>query len=224
MTLGTIIANTALTAMISIPVHATIIGGSVTGGTAQTAGGVFLQLAVPLSNLFGTPDSVGNDNFQSPDLFAFNELQNALLSEPLIVDVGLSPLPTGTRLSSYYVFFDPGPTQRIIGTVTFDSDVLGIVTSTATLAVSDFLANTGVNYLNPANRGLEPGDSATISAANQVSVDLTASSPGDYIRVLTLVSSAIAVPEPTGAALLALALTPFVIAPRRHKPPSPPWK
>jgi hypothetical protein len=31
---------------------------------------------------------------------------------------------------SHYIFFDPGPTQEMIGTVDFDSDILGIITST----------------------------------------------------------------------------------------------
>jgi hypothetical protein len=96
-------------------------------------------------------------------LFGFDEDQNIVLSAPLIVDAGANPIPAGTLVPSQYVFFDPGPTQHVIGTVNFDSDVLGIITGTAHLAASDFLANTGVTYLNPGNRGLEAGDSVTIS-------------------------------------------------------------
>ena len=186
---------------------ATIIGGSVTGGTAQTAGGIFVKLSVPLSNLFGAPDSVGNDNFQSPNLFGFDEDQNILLTAPLSVDVGASPIPAGTTVASHYIFFDPGPTLHIVGTVDFDSDVLAIITSTTLLADSDVLANTGVNYLNPGNRGLEAGDSVTISGARQITFDTVASSPGDYVRVLTAFSpAAVAVPEPGGIVLLGIGL------------------
>jgi hypothetical protein len=190
----------------SIPSTADIIGGTVTGGTAQTAGGTFVKLTVPLSNPFGPPNSVGNDNFQSPNLFGFNEDQNILLSAPLTVDVGTSPIPAGTTVASHYIFFDPGPSQHIIGTVNFDSDVLGIITSTATLAASDFLAQTGVNYLNPTARGLEPGDSVTISGPQQILFDTFASSPGDYVRVLTAFSPGggppPTVPEPSSIVLL----------------------
>ncbi len=187
---------------------ATIISGSVTGGTAQTAGGTFLKLTVPLQNLFGTPDSVGDDNFQSPDLFGFDEDQNILLTAPLVVDVGSSPIPAGTTVASHYIFFDPGPTEEVIGTVNFDSDVLAIITSTQRLADSDILANTGVNYLNPGNRGLEPGDSVTISGPRQILFDTVASSPGDYVRVLTVFSpAAAAAPEPDGIVLLGIGLT-----------------
>jgi len=199
-------AAAILVLAISIPATATIIGGTVTGGTAQTAGGKFVKLTVPLNNPFGTPNSVGDDNFQSPNLFGFDEDQNILLTSPLTVDVGSSPIPAGTVVASHYVFFDPGPTEHVIGTVDFDADILAIITSTSTLAASDFLANTGVNYLNPGARGLEAGDSVTISGPRQILFDTVASSPGDYVRVLTAFSPAATVPEPGGPMLLGAAL------------------
>ncbi len=148
---------------------------------------------------------MGNDNFQSPNLYGFDEDQNILLAAPLAVDVGTSPIPAGSIVASHYIFFDPGPAQRVIGTVDFDSDVLAVITSTGLLAASDFLANTGVNYLNPGQRGLEPGDSVTISGPRQILFDTTASSPGDYVRVLTTFSPA-ATPEPGGVWLLGVGL------------------
>jgi PEP-CTERM motif len=193
----------ALASLLAAPAAATIVGGSVTGGSAFTAGGVFVKLTPPLQNPFGSPDSVGNDNFQSPDLFGFDEEQNVLLTAPLTVDVGSSPIPAGTTISSHYVFFDPGPAERVIGRVDFNSDVIGIVTSTAALAATDFLSNPGVNYLDPALRGLEAGDSVTISGAQQILFDTSASSPGDYVRVLTA-SSGLSVPEPATWAMLLL--------------------
>ena len=204
-----------LTLTTSLPATADIISGVVTGGTALTAGGTFVKLTVPLSNPFGPPDSVGDDNFQSPNLFGFDEDQNILLTAPLVVNVGSSPIPAGTVVASHYIFFDPGPTEQVIGTVNFDSDVLAILTSTDTLAASDFLAKTGVNYLSPTERGLEAGDSVTISGPQQILFDTTASSPGDYVRVLTAfspgaVTTAAATPEPesvvlVGSGLMALA-------------------
>jgi hypothetical protein len=113
-------------------------------------------------------------------------------------------------VSSFYVFFDPGPSENVIGTVNFGSNILGIITSTTDLASSDFLGASGVNYLNPGSRGLEAGDSVTISGTNQIPVDVTASSPGDYVRVITAETSATTtMPEPglmaTGLVALALA-------------------
>ena len=201
---------------LSTPVTATIISGTVTGGTALAAGGTFVKLTPPLTNLFGPPNSVGDDNFQSPDLYGFDEDQNILLVAPLVVDVGSSPIPAGTIVASHYIFFDPGPSQHLIGTVDFDSDVLAIITSTGALAASDFLANTGVNYLNPANRGLEAGDSVTISGPKQILFDTVASSPGDFVRVLTMYSPA-AVPEPGTAGLLGCGLAALAVLLCRRK-------
>ena len=195
------VAVALLACTISVPAGATIVGGTVTGGTAQTAGGTFVKLSVPLSNPFGPPNSVGNDTFQNPNLFGFDEDQNILLAAPLTVDVGTSPIPAGSTVASHYIFFDPGPSQHMIGTVDFDSDVLAIITSRDNLAASDFLANTGVNYLNPSLRGLEVGDSVTISGPRQILFNTQASTPGDYVRVLTTFSPA-AVPEPGTSAWL----------------------
>lgn len=202
---------------LSVPATATIISGVVTGGSALTAGGTFVELTVPLSNPFGPPDSVGNDNFQSPNLFGFNEDQNILLTAPLVVDVGASPIPAGTIVASHYIFFDPGPTLEVIGTVNFDAAVLGILTNTTDLAATDFLAQTGVNYLSPGARGLEAGDSVTISGTNQILFDTVASSPGDYVRVLTAFSPTAAVPEPDGLVLLGSGLAVLLFVNRRRR-------
>lgn len=182
--------------------QATIIGGAVTSGT-----GTFVKLTVPFTQ--STPDNtVGNDNFQTPNLYGFDEDQNILLTAPLTVDEGTNPT-AGEVVASHYVFFDPAGTTTQSGYVNFDANIIGVMTSTATLGASDFLANTGVTYLNPGFRGLEPGDSATIDPSNskRLLVSWTASTPGDYVRVLTQRSPiAAGVPEPASVALLGLGL------------------
>ena len=170
--------------------NAAIVGGSARSGSAALSGGVFDTLALPLPNPSGEPDSVGINNFDSNNFFGFDEAQNIVLTQALEVDLlasTLAPgnLASGTSVASHYLFFDPGPSQRMVATVEFDATVLGVITSTANLAASDFLANTGVDYLSHRLRGLEAGDLVAITGAQQIAIDFQASSPGDYIRVLT---------------------------------------
>ena len=165
----------------TVSAHATVVGGAAAGPD----GARFIKLRLPLPNPRGPANSVGQDTFDLPNLYAFDEDQNILLKTSLEAEVGRNPVPAGSTVASHYVFFDPGPAQEIIGTVDFDSRIVAIMTSTGTMAASDFLAKTGVNYLNPSARGLESGDYVTISGPKQILFHTVASSPGDYVRVLT---------------------------------------
>jgi len=164
--------------------EATVTGGSVVAGSGPTKA-AFVKLSVPLKNPYGPRNSVGENTFESPNLYAFDEDQNINLKAPLVTDVGTNPIPAGKVVASHYVFFDPGPATEVFGVVEFDSRVIAIITATGTLAASDFLANTGVHYLNPSARGLEPEDYVAISGPNQITFSTRASNPGDYVRVLT---------------------------------------
>lgn len=132
---------------------------------------------------------VGEDTFDDANLYAFDEDQNILLDRDLAVDIGgLSRvIPAGTVVASHYVFFDPAWGAFQTGYVEFDAPILGVATSQETLKASDFLANTGVVYLNPVLRGLEWEDRVWIDPDDpyRVRVSWLASSPGDYIRVFT---------------------------------------
>lgn len=175
-------------------VSATIIGGTVTGGQANAQGGIFMKIA-PGFTVSNPDNTVGNNTFQNPNLYGFDEDQNILLAAILNVNIGTSPM-AGETVASHYIFFDPNLATTITGTVDFDSDVIGIITSTNLLSASDILANTGVNYLSPGLRGLEGGDNVMISGTQQISISWRASTPGDYIRVLTQFSPAATIPEP----------------------------
>ena len=181
---------------------ATIVSGAVTGGSALTEGGAFVKLIVPFTE--SDPDNtVGSNTFQTPNLYGFDEGQNIDISIDIDVNIladgmggggGAGIVPMGSTVASHYIFFDPQNRTSQVGTITFDSDIFGVITSTANLAASDFLINTGVTYQNPGLRGLEGGDTVTITGLDTITVDWSARSPGDYIRVLTDFSPGAVIP------------------------------
>ena len=195
------IASGMAIAMLAASANATIIGGAVTGGTALGAGGTWVKLTPPLSNPFGPPNSVGNNTFQNPNLYGFDEVQSFLL--PTALPVQGATLAANTRVNSHYVFFDPNLDRTMLGFVDFDTQILGIITGTGSLQTSEtFLGNSAVNYIYDPATGLEAEDFVSFSG-NRLNWNTNASTPGDYIRVLTAASP---VPEPSTLALLALGL------------------
>lgn len=205
------------------PVSAGIVSGAVTdiGGVndAFDEGGTFKKLVFPFID--SAPDNtVGNNNLQEPHLYALDELQSFTLVDSLAVNIladgsgggtTTGTIAAGTTISSYYIFFDPFTNLRQAGTVTFESDILGIATIRGTLNDSDFLGNPNVTYLSPRLRGIEPNDSVTITGLRTITVDWRASSPGDSVRVLT------AVPIPGTGLLLGSALVAAAWARRKQK-------
>lgn len=178
-----LVAGMAVVGLAPKGAHATVVGGAVTGGVALTNGGVF-QLLVGGAGL-----TVGSNNQQSYNLFAFDEDQNITVAAPVAVNVGTSPV-AGDVVASHYVFYDaPGlSAKRQTGYVDFDADIYGVATRRSTLDASDYLANNAVTYLSPSLRGLEGGDFVGIDPNNtkRLLVDWAAGSPGDYVRVFTM--------------------------------------
>lgn len=171
--------------------EATVISGQVTGGSSSKVGATFIKLQVPFGES-RPANTVGQDTFKEAHLYAFDEDQNITLAKTLKVDIAPNPksrkkntIEAGTVVASHYVFFDPANSHTQEAQVTFDAKVLGVMTQMKTLRESDILANTGVKYLNPQARGLESIDKVKIIDEYTVSVNWKASSPGDYIRVIT---------------------------------------
>ncbi|SIO16668.1 PEP-CTERM protein-sorting domain-containing protein [Parasphingorhabdus marina DSM 22363] len=163
--------------------NAAIITGELTGGIAFDNGGVF-QESIPVI--------VGNNHQDSNNLFAFNENQGVAL------DADVGGLTAGTLVNSHYVFFDPlarGTTG--VGYVDFDGEIIGVLSGKADMDATDTLLGLGaVNYVSVSLRGLEAADSFNV-VGNRLNIDFRASSPGDYIRVLTA-----PVPEPSTWAMM----------------------
>ncbi|MEO1573333.1 MAG: hypothetical protein AAFU65_00050, partial [Pseudomonadota bacterium] len=103
------------------------LSGSVTGGSAASAGGTFQQLCDPIG-------TIGNNNLQSNDLFAFEEATGVTLASDIVVNLPEDTvIPAGTRLNSYYVAYDPGTARDILGFVTFPAPILGLALQVDTL-------------------------------------------------------------------------------------------
>ena len=175
--------------LVSFSTSATIVSGEVTDGISLKKGGRFAKLSVPF--LESNPENtVGKDTFNNPNLYGFDEDQNIEIANDLVVDIlpnsrGEGVIPAGKMVASHYIFYDPRGITTQTGKVTFDSNIIGIITSSLNLSASDRLANTGVTYLSPGLRGLESSDRVSISGPRTITVDWSAGSPGDYIRVLT---------------------------------------
>lgn len=148
----------------------------------QDGNGQFMKLKTD------TPFSVGQDNFNTDHLYAFDEDQNIELERAIRVDIGgeVGIIPGGTTVASHYVFFDSYSGIHY-GYVYFDAPILGVAAYQDTMAATDFLANTDVNYISTELRGLEDGDRVWIDPEDphKLFVYWAGSSPGDYIRVFT---------------------------------------
>lgn len=163
----------------AFPAFATVLGGEI---IRQNDNGKFVKLDPSKSF------SVGNDTFDDPNLYAFDEDQNILLEEPIRVDVGGDDgvIAADTVVASHYVFFD-SLNGIHVGYVDFDAPVLGVATFQDTMAATDFLANTSVTYISTELRGLEQGEAVWVDPEDpyRLWVYWAGSSPGDYVRVFT---------------------------------------
>lgn len=206
----------AVLALLAGGAQGSVVGGNLDQSTlivnGANLGGTFVALTPPA--IGSTPAStVGDDNFQLPNLYAMDELQDIVLTSALDLDIGPLggpvTLPIGTVISSHYVFANPDTAARIEGTVDFDRDILGIATSRLNLGNSDFLGALGITYLNPDARGLEIAADQAGNEDDNVFVDaldprrlhfqVTAGAPGDYVRVITVSAE---VPLPAAGWLL----------------------
>ncbi|MBC8086620.1 MAG: PEP-CTERM sorting domain-containing protein [Phycisphaerae bacterium] len=117
------------------------------------------------------------------------------------------------NLQSWLIFFDPGGTQAVIGTVSFQQAIANIFTSSADVNTTSaaYRLTPPVTYAGVANTGLEAGDAASF-LGNNLSFDWNASDPGDHVRVLTTT-----VPEPSTYAMLFVGFGAISLAARRRR-------
>lgn len=214
---------------------------SASAGIVGTSG---QMVAIP------TPPDARFDVLESNTfIYVFPERQDVTLVSDLLVDisipgtvpigsVNLSPglIPSGTRVSSYLIHFDPVgiPSQpvspdRFSSGVTFNSPVLGIQVLSSTLYTADGVLG-ALSTLYPVGeplRGLELAigmigvntfDGINLSAdLSTVFVILSAQLSLDQVRIIT------AVPEPSSLALCSLGGVGLLglVRERRRKMPRP---
>lgn len=175
-------------------------------------------LAGGTATLVSPPPVVGSDNIDRDVIYAFNEKQGVTLGSELTPDEG-TPIASGTKVDSHFVFYDPDVALRRIATVKFSGPILGIMTTFAGQVATAAFENPSTTYLYSTYTGLELGtgpateDYLTILAPDLLEVNFRAITPGDYIRVFT----ESAVPEPSTWAMLGLGLGLVIFGYRRRK-------
>ncbi len=161
--------------------------------------GAMVTVAAPASTLPGAFDS-------TTSIFAFNERQGVTLASSLTVQIstpgtyglggvaGTTPtsVPAGTVVDSHMIHNDNrtgGATFRS-GTITFPTDIVGLLINATSLNSSDLLGAPGTVYpVGNNNRGIEfqvtSGDIVVLPDMRTVRVDLNTTTSVDQIRVLT---------------------------------------
>lgn len=185
-------------------------------------------------NCLIAPDQIALPNpiVQNPNnglLIGWDERQNITLTSDLKVDRVADPsasfvggsagsyyIKAGTIVSSHYFQWDPvnGGSSRVTAELNFDSDIFGFITSDANLFASDAaLGLAGLDYADFGFRGLESGDTTNFAPNGDnslVDISWSASSPGDWTRLITAYSPAAVesanVPEPMSLSLLGLGM------------------
>ena len=131
-----VLVCTVAAAILSTQAAAFVLDGGI---IRQNGQGTFVKLSTD------RPFAVGADTFDDDNLYAFDEDQNITLDRPIQVDWGGEDgvIPEGTIVASHYVFFDSLAGVQM-GYVDFDAPILGIAAFQATMAATDFLANTSI--------------------------------------------------------------------------------
>ncbi|MCZ7562763.1 MAG: PEP-CTERM sorting domain-containing protein [Burkholderiales bacterium] len=194
-----LIATASLALALAAPTAAVadILGGTI----AITSGGTFIPdifAVIPTPTLTVGTGAVDANDF----LFGFNE-KTVTLGGALTLDAG--SIAAGTLVQSHYIFFDPKDHQTVetgsyqAGTtpITFAFPILGVISTKSGLDATNALFGvSGVTYATSTLIGLESGDVYSF-AGNTLSLDWSATDPGDHIRVITA-----AVPEPGTYAMI----------------------
>lgn len=168
--------------------------------------------------LIGSPASVMIDALESnTTMFAFDEQQCVALAAPLKVNISVpgfygdgsiktpALIAAGTKVSSHYVTADRASSVAKIeleGTLTFDANILGLITANGSLGNSDVLGAPGTVYpTGLAGRELQWGGGDWVDldpALKSVTIHVINSRHTDQMRVITECSGPPPPPPPPG--------------------------
>jgi hypothetical protein len=122
---------------------------------------------------------------------AFNEKQGVVLVSDIQCDGGAS-MATGTKVNSHMIFLNTAGSAFASSTATwtFDGDIICVMSdSTGSLEATSTpqLGAASTTYpVGPfAARGMEGNDGYVVGPANTISVTMSVTEPGDWIRVVT---------------------------------------
>jgi hypothetical protein len=179
--------------------------------------------------MINPPTTLGPNPLGESSFFAFYEQQDVVLQNDVRVNRGW--VGQGTLVRSHYILYDPTNVTRRVVTITFDSEILGVMTNGRRLKKSDFLGMEDVDYKRFRHRGREWRDKYEISEdGRSITFRMRANNPGDYMRILTRGEIPIppspppppvsALPEPGAALLFGLGTAWIGVSTGRKRRPS----
>lgn len=174
-------------AVILLVLVLTQLPGNAHAGIAGTTGAVTV--------LRSAPPSVGSGQLESSTTaYVFLERENVVLAAPLAIDgpgAAPAPIPAGTEVTSHLIHFDKVGSSvfgvQVTGTVTFDSDILGVILLTPQLDASDPILGSSSTFYPCCETARRTGDENDVFAVvgTTVSFTLRTTTYLDHIRVVT---------------------------------------
>jgi hypothetical protein len=190
---------------------------------AATSASAAITGVTPGGTIIAAPGSALDGVNESSTMQGFDEMPGFVVGAGgLAVDGGV--IAPGTLVNSHMIFLDP-----VDGNLTYLEDIVWTFSETVVGVMSDYtgsleVASTGdlgaLGTTYPAaafdGRGMEPGDQDDYSiSGSTLTVSMQATSPGDWIRVIT---SETVIPEPSTIAVWSLlGLIGCAVAYRRRK-------
>lgn len=204
------VASLVLTGVLCpvIAINAAIIGVTGPNSSAGTAPAII-----------AAPTDILDDIVFNTGMEGFNEASGVVTTVAHSIDGG-GTIPIGTLVNSHMIFLNSAGSASLSHTDvvwTFDGAILGVMSNgngsfeaASTFELGNPLTNYTVTFAGsgPAapfsNRGLESADSYVV-ALNQITVNMSVTEPGDWIRVVTAAPDS-QIPEPGYAVPLLVAL------------------